>query len=93
MLSTLTMKSSLERISTTNTKRLELLETKLRAIDLFHTYESNCRPNRDLVSKGKNTILNKECIFYKKNKYKKTVLEKLMSCLKFRAVDSIKPQH
>ena len=68
MLSTLTMKSSLERINTTNTKRLELLETKLRTIDLFDAYESNCRPNRDLVSKEKNTILNKECIFYKKNK-------------------------
>ena len=68
-----TMKSSLERISTANTKRLELLETKLRTIDLFDTYESNWRPNRDLVRKQKNAILKNECIFCKKNKYKKKV--------------------
>ena len=38
-----TTKSSLERINTLNTKRLELLETKLRIIDLFNnTYENNC---------------------------------------------------
>ena len=38
-----TTKSSLERINTLNTKRLELLETKLQIIDLFNnTYENNC---------------------------------------------------
>ena len=34
--------------------------------------------------------MNKECIFCKKNKYKKKVLEKLMQHLEFRTVDSIK---
>ena len=34
-----TMKSSLERINTANTKRSELLETKLQIINLFDTYE------------------------------------------------------
>ena len=34
--------------------------------------------------------MNKECIFCKKNKYKKKVLEKLMQYLEFRTVDSIK---
>ena len=34
--------------------------------------------------------MNKECIFCKKNKYKRKVLEKLMQFLEFRAVDSIK---
>ena len=49
------MKSSLERINAPNTKRSELLETKLRIIDLFNnTYENNCQPNRGLVDKGRN---------------------------------------
>ena len=40
------MKSSLERINTSNTKRSELLKTKLRIIDLFNNaYENNCQPN------------------------------------------------
>ena len=34
--------------------------------------------------------MNKECVFCKKNKYKKKVSEKLMQFLEFRAVDSIK---
>ena len=55
------MKSSLERINTPNTKRSELLETKLRIIDLFNnTYENNCQPNRGLVDKRRNKILKKE---------------------------------
>ena len=74
-----TMKASLERINNANTKRLELLETKLRTIDSFDTYESNCRPNRDLVGKGKSTILKKECVFCNKNKYKKKVFKKRYS--------------
>ena len=41
-----TMKSSLERINIPNTKRSELLETKLQIIDLFNDiYENKCRPN------------------------------------------------
>ena len=37
------------------------LETKLWIIDSFNnTYENDCRPNRSLVDKGKNTILKKE---------------------------------
>ena len=50
-----TMKSSLERINAANIKRLKFLETKLGAIGSFDTYESTCRPNRDLVGRGKNT--------------------------------------
>ena len=53
------MKSSLERINAANTKRLELLETKLRAIGSFDTYESTCRPNRDLAGRGKNKNIEK----------------------------------
>ena len=49
------MKSSLERINAANIKRLKFLETKLGAIGSFDTYESTCRPNRDLVGRGKNT--------------------------------------
>ena len=48
------MKSSLERINAANIKCLKLLETKLRAICSFDTYESTCRPNRDLPGRGKN---------------------------------------
>ena len=54
------MKSSLERFNTPNTKRSELLETKLRIINSLDNYENNCRPNRGLVDKGKNTVLKKE---------------------------------
>ena len=54
------MKSSLERINIPNTKRSELLETKLWIIDLFNIYENKCRPNWGLVDKEKNTILKKE---------------------------------
>ena len=56
-----TMKSSLERINIPNTKRSELLETKLQIIDLFNDiYENKCRPNWGLVDKEKNRILKKE---------------------------------
>ena len=51
---------------------------------------NNCQPNRDLVVKRKNTILKKECIFCKKNKYNKKALEKLMQFSEFFAVDLIK---
>ena len=89
-LKTLRNHFNLERINAVNTKRSKLLETKLRAIDSPGTYESTCRPNQDLLGRGKNTILKKECIFCKKNKYKKKVFEKSIQCLEFCTVDSIK---
>ena len=86
------MKSSLEKIKDANKKCSELLETRLKTIDSFDSEENenNGRPKRKSMEKGKNTILIKECIFCKKNKYKNRVLEKLMQCLEFHAVDSIK---
>ena len=53
------MKSSLERINAANIKRLKLLEIKLLEISLFDTYESTCRPNRDLAGRGKNINIKK----------------------------------
>ena len=60
------MKSSPERTNAENTKRLKHLATKLQTVDSFDTYESNCRPNRDVAGKRKNTILKKEFTFCKK---------------------------
>ena len=54
-----TMKSGLQRINAGNTKRLELLETKLWAFDSHDTYKSTCRPNQGLVGKGNNPVLKK----------------------------------
>lgn len=66
------MKSSPERINAANIKLLQILETKLWTVNLFDTYEDNYQPNRDLVGKGKNTILKKECIFCKKIRRKRS---------------------
>ena len=55
------MKSSLERFNTPNTKRSELLETKLRIINSLDNYENNCRPNRGLVDKGKKIKERTQC--------------------------------
>ena len=56
-----TVKPSLGRINTPNTKRSEILETKLRIVDLFNnTYENNCQPNRGLLKNTKYTILKNE---------------------------------
>ena len=69
------MKSSPEKINAANTKRLELLEVKLRTVDPFDTDENNCQPNRDLVGKGKSIILKKEFIFGRKINTRKRSLK------------------
>ena len=77
------MKSSLEKINTANTKRLELLEIKYEQMIRFIIMKAIF----DLIE---STILRKACIFCKKNKYKKKILEKLIQYLEFRAADSVK---
>ena len=70
----------------------EIMNTKLQQTDNFDSQEIDMRPKRWKFGNAVNsTVLwPKKCLFCKKDKYVKQIKEKLVECLKFRAVQSKK---
>ena len=87
-----TLKRSLEKIENENKGKSEILNIKLQEIDNFDSQEDDIRPKRGEFGSTVNStvLLPKKCLFCKKDKYVKQIKEKLVECLKFRAVQSKK---
>ena len=86
-----TLKRSLEKIENNNKRKSEILNTKLKETDNFDSQEEDIRPKRGEFGNTVNTVLLvKKCLFCKMDKYAKRIKEKLVVCLEFRAVRSIK---
>ena len=87
-----TLKRSLEKIENDNQRKSEILNTKLQEIDNFNSQEDDICPKWGEFGNTINStvLLPKKCLFCKKDKYVKRIKEKLVACLEFRAVQSIK---
>ena len=87
-----TLKRSLEKIENDNKRKSEILNTKLQENDDFDLQEDDIRPKRGEFGNTVNStvLLPKKCLFCKKDKYVKRIKERLVACLEFRAVQSIK---
>ena len=87
-----TLKRSLEKIENDNKRKSEILNTKLQENHNFDLQEDDIRPKRGEFGNTVNrtVLLPKKCLFCKKDKYVKRIKERLVACLEFRAVQSIK---
>ena len=82
-----TLKRDLEKIAWKETEREEFEKSLLNEIQ-FETNEAG-RPIRKTNENSSGIILEKECIFCKRNFYKNKKLVKLTQCLELRDVQAI----